>query len=86
MSRLVLYSGPGCTLCDKAQALIARLAAELRFDWEIRAIAESPELFERYRARIPVVVLEGRVVLTGKVTEFWLRKALAGEDPGRIRL
>ncbi|HEY9720609.1 MAG TPA: glutaredoxin family protein, partial [Oscillatoriaceae cyanobacterium] len=84
MSRLVLYSGPECSLCDKAQALIARLADELQFDWEVRAIADTPELYARYRERIPVVAIDGRIVLTGKITEFWLRKALRGEDLSRI--
>lgn len=83
---LVVYSAPGCSLCDKAVALVAPLAQELHFDWTVRNIAEEPELEARYRTRIPVVTIDGRVVLTGKITEFWLRKALRGEDPGRITL
>jgi hypothetical protein len=84
--RLTLYGGPACSLCDKAKDLIARVAVDVPLTLEVVDIQSDPALLERYRTRIPVIAIDGEVVLEGKVTEFWLRKALAGEPPNRFRL
>lgn len=83
MPRMTLYSGPGCCLCDQAKALIDKVAQEVPFTLEVVDIHSDPALFARYRYAIPVIAVDGQVVMAGKVTEFWIRKALRGEPLGR---
>lgn len=77
--RLTLYSGPGCSLCDKAKAMIERVSADVALEVEVVDITSDAELYARYRFAIPVIALGGEPVMAGKVTEHWLRKALRGE-------
>lgn len=84
--RLTIFSGPGCSLCDKAKLLVERVARDVPLEIEEVDISQDPELFERYRYAIPVIALDGREVMAGKVTEFWLRKALRGEPLERDSL
>lgn len=78
-ARVTLYSGPGCSLCEKAKALVQRVSEDVPLTIEEVDITGDPELYERYRYAIPVIALDGTVVMAGKVTEYWLRKALRGD-------
>lgn len=84
--RLTLYSGPGCSLCDKAKLLVERVAQDIPLEIDEVDITQDAELYDRYRYAIPVIALDGREVMAGKVTEFWLRKALRGEPLERDSL
>ena len=84
--RLTLYSGPGCSLCDKAKLLVERVAHDIPLEIDEVDITQDTELYDRYRYAIPVIALDGREVMAGKVTEFWLRKALRGEPLERDSL
>ncbi|NMH58422.1 glutaredoxin family protein [Alteromonas ponticola] len=53
MLSLILFTGPGCHLCDDALAIIAELNRPV--DIEKVNIRESAELYHLYGARIPVV-------------------------------
>jgi glutaredoxin len=61
--RVVLYSRPGCHLCDEARGLLADIAAEAP-DLVIEEvdIDADDELLRRYLERIPVIELNGRTV------------------------
>ena len=63
MKVVILYSRPGCHLCDVARAVIAALQGELP-PFELREvnIDEDDELHARYLERIPVVEVDGEVV------------------------
>lgn len=84
--RVTVYSGPDCCLCDQAIAMIERVSADVPLALEVVDIHSDPALAARYRTSIPVVAIDGEVVMEGKVTEFWLRKALAGEAISRYKL
>jgi len=84
--RLTIYSGPGCSLCDKAKLLVERVAQDIPLEIDEVDITQDTELYDRYRYAIPVIALDGREVMAGKVTEFWLRKALRGEPLERDSL
>lgn len=86
MRQLVLITGSACCLCDTAEGLIRKVQADVPFELTIRDVEDDPALKEAYRHRIPVVMIDGEVVLEGKVSEFWLRKALAGEPITRFKL
>ncbi|NJD05238.1 MAG: glutaredoxin family protein [Methylococcaceae bacterium] len=52
MTALVVYSTPGCHLCEQAEVLLQKLAAG---SWHSVDIAGDDQLLERYGVRIPVV-------------------------------
>ena len=70
MARLVLYSRPGCHLCDEARIVLERIGEP--FD-EVD-IDSDDELFKRYLERIPVVALDGEELYDFFVDEQDLRR------------
>jgi glutaredoxin len=64
---VTLYTKAGCHLCDEARDALEDLAIAIEFDLHEIDIRTDPELFERYRYRIPVVTVDGREVAEGRV-------------------
>jgi glutaredoxin len=58
--RIVVYTRPGCHLCDDAKAALERVRASTGVGWSEVDISTDPELTAEYGDRIPVVVLDGR--------------------------
>ena len=56
----VLYTQPGCHLCEDTEAHLARLAGRYPHTLEVVDINAEPELRRRYWDRIPVLVIGGR--------------------------
>ena len=79
---LLVYTAPGCSLCDKALAGLAPLAAELGFGVRLIDIAGDHDLEARYRTRIPLGELRGRVVFKYRLDEARLRRVWAEEVDG----
>ncbi|MFE4105106.1 glutaredoxin family protein [Almyronema epifaneia] len=52
--QLVLYSKPGCHLCEGLQEKLAQLR-QPEFDLEIRDITSRPDWFQVYQYEIPVL-------------------------------
>jgi flavoprotein len=63
LTEVVVYSRPGCHLCEEAVAEIAAIHGE-GYEFELREIdIESEELLlKRLLERIPVVEVDGEVV------------------------
>lgn len=59
VARVVLYSRPGCHLCDDARVVIARVCAELEVSWTEVDISADEELLARYWEQIPVTTVDG---------------------------
>lgn len=73
---VVVYGKPACSLCDKATAILERLRAEFEYRIEHVDITKNPDLFARYRYRIPVVEMGGREIASGIIMTPALRTAL----------
>jgi hypothetical protein len=73
---VVLWGKADCSLCDKAQAILDRLAGDYNLRVDKRDILADPAALERFRHTIPVVEIENGPRLETKVTELWLRRAL----------
>lgn len=71
-----LYSKPGCHLCDEAEALLALVARTQPMTVQKVNIESSPELFEEYRYRIPVIEVAGGPALDWPTTPERVRRAL----------
>jgi glutaredoxin len=57
--RVVLYSRPGCHLCDAARDVILSERSRIGFAFEEIDIETSDELLKEYGIRIPVVTVDG---------------------------
>jgi glutaredoxin len=70
MARLVMYSRPGCHLCDDARVVLLRVGEP----FEEVDIDSDDELFKRYLERIPVIALDGEELYDFFVDEQDLRR------------
>jgi glutaredoxin len=69
---LVLVTRQGCHLCDDALSLLR----DLGFEPELADVDADPRLFAVYDWRVPVVLLDDRVIAEGRITRDQLHKAL----------
>ncbi|AGC46026.1 hypothetical protein MYSTI_04734 [Myxococcus stipitatus DSM 14675] len=74
--RVEIYSKPKCSLCDKAADIVEAVRARIPFELRLISILESPELFERWRHDIPVVVINDVPTFTLRFTEAELEARL----------
>ena len=82
-ARVVLYTRPGCHLCDDARAVVAQVCSEVgeRFEEvDITSGPESERLVQAYGEEIPVTFVDGRQHDFWRVDEHRLRSALARRD------
>jgi glutaredoxin len=56
---VVLYTKPGCGLCEKMKAEISKAGCAGLYTLEEVDIEREPELFARYRYEIPVLFING---------------------------
>ncbi len=54
MTKFVLYSKPGCHLCEGLEEKLV-VAAHLPFELEVRDITTRDDWFQRYQYEIPVL-------------------------------
>jgi hypothetical protein len=78
MISLVLYSRPGCHLCDGMKTVIRRVGQSIPLQLEEIDISTSPDLEEQYGLEIPVLLVEGKKAAKYRIAEEDLRKILAG--------
>ena len=57
--RVIIYSRPGCHLCDEAKAAIQNSGCTDRFTLEEINIESDPELLRKYKYDIPVILIDG---------------------------
>ena len=69
---IVLVTRQGCHLCDQA----LRLLRELDVEPALADVDADQALHDLYDWRVPVVLVDGRVVAEGNVSSGQLRKAL----------
>lgn len=60
MHRVVIYSKPGCCLCDKVKAQLKTLGGSHAFELQEINILDDPLSFERFKEEIPVVFIDGK--------------------------
>jgi len=76
---LVLVTRKGCHLCDQALELLRELGHEP----ELADVDADDGLHDLYDWRVPVVLLDGKVIAEGQVDRGALQRALkeAGLSP-----
>jgi hypothetical protein len=73
---LVLYTRPGCHLCDEMKAEIAR-ASLPRYELREVNIDTDPALVERFGQSIPVLAIGGHVAFKARLTRAELERKFA---------
>ena len=58
-AHVIVYSRPGCHLCDEAKAAIQNAGCSERFTLEEINIESDKELLRKYKYDIPVVTIDG---------------------------
>ena len=74
--RVTLVTRHGCHLCDEAQTLLRRLAAELGFGYAELDVDADPARRAEYSDRVPVILIDGREHGYWRVEEARFRAAL----------
>jgi len=74
--RITIMSRPECHLCHVVARVAAWVQEEFAFQLTIIDIDRDEQLRQQYGDRIPVVLLDDREILSGKVTGGQLRKAI----------
>lgn len=75
-SRIVLYTKPGCHLCDDMLELLHRALRGTDVTVDERNIALDLDDYERYKHDIPVLLIDGREVARHRLAEPALVAAL----------
>ena len=73
---VVLYSRPGCHLCDEMKAVAQRVARSVPIILQEVDISADAELMQRYGTEIPVMVIGGRKVAKYRISEEELIRSL----------
>ena len=72
--QIVLYSRRGCHLCERAEDMLASRTAKM----SVVDVDSSADLAREFGTRVPVVEVDGRVVIEGRFDEPELLARLAG--------
>jgi glutaredoxin len=80
MPDVVLYSRPGCHLCEDALQLLESLRTEFGFALREVNIESDAELERRYFVEIPVIEMSGDVIAQAPIDAAVLRRAIANSS------
>jgi predicted thioredoxin/glutaredoxin len=69
---IVLVTREGCHLCDEALGALRSLGVEP----ELRDVDADDDLYSLYDWRVPVVMVDGRVIAEGRIDLDRLREGL----------
>ncbi len=78
---VILYSRPGCCLCDDARRSLLQVRHAHPFELQERDIEQDDGLLRRYLERIPVVEVDGIEAFEYFVDEQELIKRLTAPAP-----
>ena len=65
--QVTFYTKAGCHLCDDARAILDEIAEQHEYELTETDIRSTPELFEQYRYRIPVIIIDGTKTVEGRI-------------------
>src|SRR5437588_8259877 len=65
--QVTFYTKAGCHLCEEARDMLDDIAAETAYELTEIDIRRDPDIFEQYRYRIPVIIINGERLLEGRI-------------------
>jgi glutaredoxin len=75
-ARVIIYSRPGCHLCDEAKEIIKAARCLDEYTLEEINIESDPDLLSRYRYDIPVITINGVEAFRHRLTAREFREKL----------
>jgi hypothetical protein len=72
----LLYSRPGCCLCDELLAELGEIPAARGHPIEVRDVDADPQARIRYGHKVPVLLFAGELVCHGRLDREELYKVL----------
>ena len=75
--RFVLYSRPGCGLCEDMLMQLAALPEAVSFGVDVLDVDADPATQMRYGHKIPVLLFAGELVCHGRLEPDEVHKTLA---------
>lgn len=76
MRTITLISKDECSLCDKALETLERIRAEKPFQIDVRKIEPGMPEYEKYKEKIPVIIVDGKEMFYYRLGEHELRSLL----------
>ncbi len=65
--QVTFYTKAGCHLCEQAREMLDEIAAEVDYELTEIDIRNDLALFEQYRYRIPVIIVNTTHVVEGRI-------------------
>jgi glutaredoxin len=75
-AHVIVYSRPGCHLCDEAKAAIQNAGCSEGFTLEEINIESDQELLRKYKSDIPVVTIDGLEAFRHRVNAAEFRRKI----------
>ncbi len=76
MKTVTLISKDDCSLCDKALEKLERIQKEKPFHLKVQKIEPGTDEYEKYKEKIPVVLVDDREMFYYRVNEGALKSML----------
>jgi glutaredoxin len=73
--RVTFYTRASCHLCEEARDMLDDIAALTTFELTEIDIRSDNKLFEQYRYRIPVIIVDNDTILEGRIEYRELARA-----------
>jgi glutaredoxin len=73
--QVTFYTKAECHLCDDARDMLEDIAALTSYELTEIDIRKDPNIFEQYRYRIPVIIIDQETVVEGRIEFRDLAKA-----------
>ena len=72
---VTFYTKTGCHLCEEARDMLDDIAALTNYELTEIDIRRDPATFDKYRYRIPVIVINNETIIEGRIEFRELAKA-----------
>ena len=76
LPKVIFYTKAGCHLCEEAREMLDDIAEQTEFELTEIDIRSNPDIFEEYRYRIPVIIIDATTVVEGRIAYSDLARAL----------
>jgi glutaredoxin len=74
--RVLVVTKAECPLCDEAKEALERARTHVAFELETRTIEDDPALRQAHALEVPVIFVNGRKALWGKISPVLLLREL----------
>jgi glutaredoxin len=76
LPQVTFYTKAGCHLCEDARDMLDDIAAQTLYELTEIDIRSDLDIFEEYRYRIPVIIIDETILIEGRIDYSELAYAL----------